>query len=103
MNPEPHTWTQSRAAGKLYELEQRINAMGQETPNSKTENEPKPKPKRTPGQKKNDRIMKKSHVHMKNLTARTNKYGKKGTINKSQKSAAWKEARRRAKKEMGMK
>lgn len=103
MNPDPHTWTQSRAAGKLYELEQRLNQIQQESPISKTEKEPKTPKKRTPGQKKNDRIMKKSHVHMAQLKARTNKYGKKGTINKSQKSAAWKEARRRAKKEMGIK
>ncbi len=103
MNPDPHTWTQSRAAGKLYELEQRINALGQPPSVEVAAEKPKPKPKRTPNQKKNDRIMKKSHVHMANLKARTNKYGKKGTINKSQKSAAWKEARRRAKKEMGIK
>lgn len=103
MNPDPHTWTQSRAAGKLYELEQRINAMGQAPAMEVQADTPKAKPKRTPGQKRNDRIMRKSHVHMANLKSRTNKYGKKGTINKSQMSAAWKEARRRAKKEMGIK
>ena len=103
MNPEPHTWTQSRAAGKLYELEQRINEIHAKKDLEISKKSPSSPKKRTPGQKRNDRIMKKSHVHMKQLTARTNKYGKKGTINKSQRSAAWKEARRRAKKEMGMK
>ena len=103
MNPDPHTWTQSRAAGKLYELEQRLNQLHQVSTVETTPETPKKKPKRTANQKKNDKIMKRSHVHRAQLKARTNKYGKKGTINKSQSSAAWKEARRRAKKELGMK
>lgn len=97
---EPHTWTQSRAAGKLYELEQRLNSL---TSASHVPQSPaaQPKKKRTAAQKRNDRVMKKAHVHLKNLKARTNKYGKKGNINKSQKSAAMKEAIKRAKKELG--
>ena len=103
MNPDPHTWTQSRAAGKLYELEQRLNQLHQVSAPETAVTETKKKPKRTSNLKKNARIMKRSHVHRAQLKARTNKYGKKGTINKSQNSAAWKEARRRAKKEMGVK
>lgn len=103
MNPDPHTWTQSRAAGKLYELEQRLNDMGQKAEVSAPAREEKKPLKRTPGQKKNDKIMRKQHVHLATLKARTNKYGKKGTINKSSRSAAFKEARRRAKKELGIK
>ena len=103
MNPDPHTWTQSRAAGKIYELEQRLNQV-QTTPQaSEPAKVAKSKPKRTVNQRRNDKIMKRSHVHRAQLKARTNKYGKKGTINKSQNAAAWKEARRRAKKELGMK
>jgi hypothetical protein len=102
VNPDPHTWTQSRAAGKLYELEQRLNAM--QTPQEASVPAATPKKrKRTAKQRQNDRIMKKTHVHLKQLKARTNKFGKKGTINKSQTGAAMKEARRRAKKEMGIK
>ena len=100
---EPHAWTQSRAAGKIYELEQRMNGIQQEKTPITQEKKPKPAKRRSQGQRQNDRIMKKSHVHRAQLKARTNKYGKKGTINKSQNSAAWKEARRRAKKEMGVK
>ena len=103
MNPEAHTWTQSRAAGKLYELEQRLNSLHQVEAPTPDEKMPKPKPKRTAPQKRNDKIMKKSHVHLADLKTRKNKFGNKGTINKSQKSNAWKEARRRAKKEMGLK
>ena len=102
MNPDPHTWTQSRAAGKLYELEQRLNAM-QSSPALESVVEKPKKRKRTAKQRQNDRIMKKTHVHLKQLKARTNKFGKKETINKSQTGAAMKEARRRAKKEMGIK
>ena len=103
MNPDPHTWTQSRAAGKLYELEQRMNQIQQKKHLEIPEKQQKTPKKRTPGQKRNDRIMKKSHVHMNDLRSRKNKFGNKGKINKSQTSNAWKEARRRAKKEMGMK
>ena len=103
MNPDPHSWTQSRAAGKLYELEQRLNALHSPVAPAETSQPVKKRPKRTPGQKKNDRIMKKQHVHLADLKNRKNKYGNKGTINKSQKSNAWKEARRRAKKELGIK
>lgn len=103
MNTDPHTWTQSRAAGKLYELEQRLNGMQSPSRELIDESKPKSKPKRTAPQKRNDKIMKKSHVHLADLKSRKNKFGTKGTINKSQKSNAWKEARRRAKKEMGLK
>jgi len=98
MNPDPHQWTQSRAAGKLYELEQRLNAM--HTSSSPAVTAAPQKKKRTAAQRRNDRMMKKAHVHLKNLKGRTNKYGKKGNINKSQKSAAMKEAIKRAKKEL---
>ena len=103
MQPDPHSWTQSRAAVKLYELEQRINDIGQKPQVQEGEEPPKTPRKRTPGQKKNDKIMKKQHVHLATLKARTNKFGKKGAINKSSRSAAFKEARRRAKRELGMK
>ena len=103
MNPDPHTWTQSRAAGKIYELEQRLNQV-QTTPQAaEPAKAAKSKPKRTVNQRRNDKVMKRSHVHRAQLKARTNKYGKKGTINKSQNGAAWKEARSRGKIELGMK
>jgi hypothetical protein len=100
---EPHAWTQSRAAGKIYELEQRMNGIQSVKAPESAPKASKSRPKRTANQRRNDRIMKKSHVHRADLRSRTNKYGKKGTINKSQNAAAWKEARKRAKKEMGVK
>tara|TARA_Y100001938_G_scaffold87241_1_gene119584 strand:+ start:837 stop:1151 length:315 start_codon:yes stop_codon:yes gene_type:complete len=103
MNPDPHSWTQSRAAGKLYELEQRLNNLSAPPSNqtSLAAQEPNAKPKRrTAKQKKNDRIMKRAHVHRKTLTARKNKFGKAGVINPSQRGPAMKEAIRRARREL---
>ena len=69
MNPDPHTWTQSRAAGKIYELEQRLNQV-QTTPQAaEPAKAAKSKPKRTVNQRRNDKVMKRSHVHRAQLKA----------------------------------